>query len=535
MRGSTGHVRRGVEVLLPLGLGGIYALAVARMLQGRGSTPLLAAILLPLAAAPLLVLRRSPIPRPQGMVLGACATVTTALLAAAVISAVPLAALALPVLALAAIACARFPAAGVTAAFLVAGAFGSLAAFTPLSGQQVADLLLAGLWLGAIWGWVMSGRRRPAWVWPGIALLGFYLLLTAFEVLAADTLTMGFQSFRASAWYMAAALLVAYAPWSDAARARLLRGALLAIALIAGYAVMRWAVGPAGAERTQAEGVANNFLDGELRPVGSFVSTKQMAAWMAVAIPFAAGVAIAGRGRLRLIAAAALALAVLAMFAADVRAGPAAAVPGVVAVLLLYQLSQAFRGRRGPALPVAVALCIVLGGGAFALTLGGDNASQQRYGAILHPEQDSSYQARLFKWRTAIGDIERAPFGRGLGTSGDVQKRYGRFTNIGSIDVDNSYLKIAYEQGFFVMGLFAAALALLLVGLSRRAVVTLDPARAGPALAACGVLVAMAVLFGIGTYVEGLQVLGGWLLVGLGLSQFTGAVGDPGGGQASAE
>ncbi len=440
----------------------------------------------------------------------------------------PVIAIALPALALTAIACARFPAAGLTGVFLAAGTFGSLSAFTPLSGQQLGDLLMAGLWLAAIWGWTMSGRRRPAWLWPGVALLVAYVLLTAGEILTAQSTSTGLQSFRASAWYMAAALLIAYAPWSDAARARMLRSIMFALALVGGYATLRWAIGPAPQERAQAQQLLNNFLGGKLRPVGSFTSTKELASWMAMTIPFAAGMAVAGRGRTRLIAVAALGLSTLAMFAADVRAGPTAAVPGVIVVLVLYQLSQAFRGIRGPTLAIAVGATVLLGGGAFALTLGSNPDTGRRYQAILNPASDSSYQARLVKWRTAIRDIDTAPLGHGLGTTGRVEQRYGRFANIGSVDVDNSYLKIAFEQGFFVMGLFAAALLLLLIGLARRAVVTLEPARAGPALAACGTLVAMIVVFFVGNYVEGLPALGAWVLVGLGLSQFTGAVGEPG-------
>jgi hypothetical protein len=87
--------------------------------------------------------------------------------------------------------------------------------------------------------------------------------------------------------------------------------------------------------------------------------------------------------------------------------------------------------------------------------------------------------------------------------------------------VDNSYLKVAFEQGFVVTVFFMVAMVLLLVGLARRALVALEPARAGPAIAACGTLVAMLVLFFIGNYVEGFPVLAGWVMVALGVRQFT--------------
>ncbi len=429
---------------------------------------------------------------------------------------------AIPGIAVTAFLCARYPVVATIGAFLSAGAFGTLSAFTPLSGQKVADLLLLGLWLAAIWGWLLGGRRRAAWIWPGIVVLCFYIALTAAEIVAAPTITIGFQSFRASIWYAAAVPLLAYAPWSDATRRRMLRAAVAALTLVAAYATFRWAVGPAGEEREQARQIANNFLDGKLRPVGSFSTSKELAAWVAMTTPFAAGLAMAARGRLRLMAVAAAGLSVVAMLAADVRAGPSAAVPGVVAAIVLYQLSQAFRGHRGPTVAIAVAAAVLGGAGAFALTLGDKSDSGTRYHAILDPESDSSYQARLVKWRTALDDIDRAPFGHGLGTTGPVQVRYGEFRTIGSVDVDNSYLKIAFEQGFVVMALFVIAILMMLGGLARRALVSLDPARAGPAIAACGTLVSMLVLFFIGGYIEGLPVLGAWICVGLGVMQFTG-------------
>jgi hypothetical protein len=534
MRASLGHVRRRTDVVVALALAAVYALAIAQLLQGRFSATNLAVMLIPVAVAPLVVLRRTPLPRAQALALGGTSTVTAALIMALFIGSSPVIGVAIPVLAVTAVLCARFPAVAVSGVFLTAGAFGSIAAFTPGSGQQIADLLLAGMWLAAIWGWTVSGRQRPVWMWPGVALLAVYVLLSAAEILTAASATAGLQSFRASIWYLAAVLLVAYAPWGEGARARALRLVTLAIALIGGYATLRWAIGPAPQEREQAERILNNFLDKTLRPVGSFSTSKELAAWMAMTVPFAAGIAITSRGRMRLVATAALALSVVGMLAADVRAGPGAAVPGVAVVLLVYSLSQAFRGRRGPTIALAVAATVLGGAGAFALTLGDNNDSGRRYQAILDPASDASYQARLIKWRTAIADIDSKPLGHGLGTTGRVEKRYGEFRNIGSIDVDNSYLKIAYEQGFMVLALFALAMGLLLVGLARRAIVSLDPARAGPAIAACGTLTAMLVIFYVGDYVEGLPALGGWLLVGFGVSQFTGAVAGPDDDQASA-
>lgn len=533
MRASLGQLGRRTDAIVALGLASIYALAVARTLQGSGSGLMLAAVFMPLALAPLAVLRRTPLPRMQAVALAACSTITGALVMSLLIANAPAIGIAIPVLAVTAVACTRFPAVALTGAFLAAGTFGSISAFTPASGQQIVDLLLAGLWLAAIWGWTLRGQAHRVYVWPGVALLAAFVLLSAGYVLTAPTATAGLQSFRASIWYLAAVLLVAYAPWGDLARARALRLVTVAIGLIGGYAALRWAIGPAPQEREQAQQILNNFLDKSLRPVGSLATSKELAAWTAITIPFAAGMALTGRGRFRILASVALGLSVIGMLAADVRAGPASAVPGVAVVLGLYALSQAYRGRRGATVAVALAATAFGGAGAFALTLGDNNDSGRRYQAILDPTTDASYQARLIKWRTALKDIDAKPLGHGLGTTGTVQKRYGEFSTIGSVDVDNSYLKVAFEQGFFVLVLFGASMVLLLLGLARRGLVSLDPARAGPAIAACGTLTAMLIIFFVGGYIEGLPALGGWVLVGLGVSQFTAAPADGQEAQAS--
>ena len=108
--------------------------------------------------------------------------------------------------------------------------------------------------------------------------------------------------------------------------------------------------------------------------------------------------------------------------------------------------------------------------------------------------------------------------GRGLGTAGRTQQQRGRFYNIASFDVDNSYLKVGMEQGFFVMLFFGLAMAVLLAGLMLAAVRETVASRAALLIGAAGALTAMAILFYAGTYVEDLTALAGWILVGLGIS-----------------
>ena len=303
---------------------------------------------------------------------------------------------------------------------------------------------------------------------------------------------------------------------------RIAQGMLVVAGLVGAYATLRWIIGPSGDERELAERMPNNFLDGELRPIGSLTSTKELAAWCAIVSPFALGCALAFRGTWRWVAAAACALLILAMLAADVRAAAGGRRPG--APRSSWRCSPRRRpsraGRRPAWSTVAVMLALVGGVAAFAVTLGGKEESATRYANILTPERDPSVQARTFKWRTAIDDIEERPFGNGGGSAGRTQAQRGRFLSVGSIDIDNSYLKIAYEQGFAVMALFGAAFLLLVGGLARRAIVSTDRSRATLAIAACGTGVSMLVLFLAGDYVEGLPALAGWLLVGVGVGQF---------------
>jgi hypothetical protein len=72
-----------------------------------------------------------------------------------------------------------------------------------------------------------------------------------------------------------------------------------------------------------------------------------------------------------------------------------------------------------------------------------------------------------------------------------------------------------------IMLLYVLALVSLLVALARRASLISDPGRGFLAIAACGTLTAMLVLFYAGIYSEGAYISGAWLIVGLGVAQVT--------------
>lgn len=476
--------------------------------------------LVPFAAALVLLLTRaSPAVRLAigGSALGAFAT-----LWALVITFFPPAGLLPPMLAAAAVVARRFPGATVAAAFAITGSYGSLTAFVEFPAGEAIDVLLAGLWLAAVWGLLFTPRRAPVSIWPGAILVGLYVAGSLAQLFLAESVDIGIYWFRASIWYLAAALLVAYAPWSPDTRRRIVH-AVVAVALAVGaYATLRWIIGPAGAERDLALATQNNLLGEELRPIGSFPNAKELAGWCAIVAPFCLAYALVMRDGWRLVAAAACPLLIVGMLSADVRAAVTAVVPALAVVLVLFTFARSVQlSRKTSVGVVAVAALAILGTAAFAVTLGGKEDTGRRYSAIVQPGQDAAFQGRLHKWRTVLADLEGKPFGHGPGTAGRTQKRYGRFANAGSIDVDNSYLKVAYEQGFAVTVFLAIALLLLLAGLARRALAAASASRAAIGIGACGTFVAMLVVFASAELIEGLPALAGWMVVGLGLAQFT--------------
>ncbi len=436
----------------------------------------------------------------------------------------PLLVLVIPIMLISAKVAWRWPVPTVIAVFAGTGFFGTIGAYLHLSVPQLEDVFLTGLWLGALWAFLFRARERPLLLWPGIACALAYVAITLFQALGSESLDMAFRAARVSAWYMLAFLLVAIAPWSSPeARTRLARGFVVVAGLVGLYATYRWIFGQAGTEVDRSVAASTNEVlnSGDVRLFGSLITGKQLAFWAAMSIPFSLACALAFHGRWKLIAGAAVGLCGVAMFGADVRVAVVAAVPAILIVLALYQGSRAFTGLHLGSTLAATLIIALLAVGAFALTLGGESTTGQRYSVLLEsPTSDKAYQDRVFKWRTAVHDASEHPLGQGIGSSGEIQKRFGRYKNISNYDVDSSYLKVALEQGFGVMGLFIVALLLLTFGLGRRALMCRDPLHAALGIGATGTLIVMAVFFYAGTYVEGIPVLGAWLIVGLGSAGF---------------
>jgi O-antigen ligase len=382
-------------------------------------------------------------------------------------------------------------------------------------------VILVGLWLSVIWGYLIRGRDRPVWVWPGVVAVLLYIALTAFEMLMATDITYGFHAFRNVAWYMLAFLLVGYGLWQPGTRRLIFKGVILVALLVGAYASFRLAVGPAAQEYTLASAAdITNFLNGELRLVGSFPSGKALACWSAIMLSFCLAAALGTEGRWRLLSAVACAGCAVGLLGSQVRSAFVGVVVGVALVFLLFQFARGIQGLHLGVTTAALLAVALVGIGVFSFTGGQSEGSTQRYTLILTPTRDPAFQSRLVRWRTVLADIDRHPFGQGLGTAGRIQRERGRFTNISAIDIDNSYLGIAFEQGLGVLVLFLAATLMLLFGLARRALATPVRERAVVAIGACGALATYLAILPTGSYIEGFNTLAVWMIVGLGVSQF---------------
>jgi hypothetical protein len=443
-------------------------------------------------------------------------------LAISVITNRPLIAVAIPAIALGAIACVRRPAAAMVGVFLLSGMVNTIEAFTPIPTRPLADYLLFGLWAGVIGLYLWGGARRTFWLWPALAALIVYLLITLLEVFLVEPLGDGFDAFRAAAWYMAAVVLVAMAPLSRETHLRIVKGVVAVACLVGVYGLFRWIVGSSEREIIAAF-FAQPERAGQQRFFGSFHSPFQLAQWTATMIPFLLAVALSFTGRWRLLAMGAIGLMGVGLFASDVRTGLVAMAAGVAVVLALYLTSRAYPARLGVGL--AAVLVILVGGTAgYILTVGSSPERSERYSRLLNPTEDKAFTDRLETWREALDEMAKEPWGHGLGTAGGAAKRLEAGIEFGSVSsphLDSSFIKVGLEQGFAIMLLFGASLLFLLVGLAIRAARIRDPVRAALVIGGAGVLVSQAVLFFAGLYSEGLPVVAAWILVGLGVAQVT--------------
>jgi uncharacterized membrane protein len=119
-----------------------------------------------------------------------------------------------------------------------------------------------------------------------------------------------------------------------------------------------------------------------------------------------------------------------------------------------------------------------------------------------------------------LDSVEEHPFGRGLGTGGAPQLTAGETVELAEFNIDNTYLKIAYEQGLFTMLIFIVVVAGLLLSLALASLRTTSRQAAALGMGACGALASVLVSFYTGLFIESLPIVSAWIVVGLGLSCF---------------
>jgi uncharacterized membrane protein YhaH (DUF805 family) len=415
-------------------------------------------------------------------------------------------------------ACWRFPVAALSLALLAAAAQASVLAFTGFDVVRLVDLILIGLWVGLLVRVAIGARDRAVVLWPAVVACLGYIAITAVFAFTSEN-GLGELSFRASTWWMLAFLLVAYAGFDERTRRRLVQAVVATTALVAGYAVLRWLIGPADEEAAQAYEAAQglNVINGHLRLVGSFLTGHQLAFWAGVMAPFCLAIALVSRGRWRVLAAIAVVLCAFASFGSEARGPLAGMVVGAATVLVVYQLSVGLGRARTAVTVLAVSAVALVGGVAYAVTIDDPNG-RARYEQITDPTSDPAFAVRVVKWESAIAELEGHPFGFGLGSAGQLHEQAGRYQTVASQNLDNSYIKVAYEQGLIVLAYFIVTLLALLASIAVGAARTRDRGISGPAIGAAGALAAMMVSFYTGLYIEGLPAVCAWIVIGLGLA-----------------
>lgn len=423
--------------------------------------------------------------------------------------------LAVPALAVTAPLVWRWPSFALFLVAVFSASFGSLQAFWHFPVEKAIALILAGLWVASLCSLVF-GRSRPVRVSLGLWLLGAYLLITGVQVLTASDRVVAEYGAKDSAWFMLVVLLVAYAGWHRDVQERVAKG-LLVVAVGAGaYALYRVIAGPAVKEYLLMAQTIYNFVNGKLKPGGSFGSAQNMGTWMAAVVPFCFASMLSFHGRWRLVALLGLALCTTAAIESQLRIALVGIVAGLLAIIVLQQYA---RGQpRSGRLGITVG-ALALGAILITVLISTNHTSGHSYRALLHPTSSASFKARQYKWTQALNDLQTHPFGYGVGTASYAGQTKGQlYFAAGDTNVDNGFLRIALEQGLVIMGLFALALVAIVLALMRGAVRERRRAQSGILLGAAGTLVSFLVVMLAEDATYDPRSLPTWLIVGLGMA-----------------
>lgn len=452
----------------------------------------------------------------------AAIVVSGGLLLALVAAGAPRFTLALPALVVGTTIAIASPALMIASVLLVGGFIGTIIAFVGLPVDAFSAFVLLCLWFAVIYARLSGRVGGTTLLLPALIPLLLYALISVIQLLASGSLEFAVADFRLTVWYMLAVVLLAVAPWGRMTFRRIV-AAFVAVSLLVGlYALYRQITGPSLSEFLLArESVQREIFFAPVRFFGSFLSAFQLAAWCAIGLPALVAIGLAGRGTWRLAAFSAAVLYAYAIFVSEVRSGLVAAAAGVAIVLVLVLFSRAFTVQKVPVILIAVLALTIVGGAGYALVVPEANEGAERFERILSPTEDASFRQRIDRWELALDLIEERPFGYGLGTQGAVGQDENPEGRVGPINLDSAYLKVGIQQGSAVMVLFVAAQLALLAGLAHRSIRTRDRWRSALGIGACGVLVAQMILYVNGTYSEGVTALAAWILIGVGVAQFS--------------
>lgn len=376
-------------------------------------------------------------------------------------------------------------------------ASGFMLAHVGIATESAAQPLIFGLFLAAAWARLTRGAPPPVGR-AGLALLGVYLLVSSAMIISAQTLALGFASFREQMLYLLLVPAIALGPWTSDQRRRMLHGAIFVTFAAGLYAMLRYATGPDADEFAVAR-VTSHTVEGELVLFGSFASRQALCTWAAVIVPALVAIVPVLRPPTRAAAGVGLVCSVVAIPASETRIGLVAVGAGFFVVAALLAVTRIQRPETARALAVLLGLA-ALGSAAYGLTVTGDEARSGRLGAVLNPGEDFSFERRRAKWRQVVKAINERPIeGYGLGSAGITGRLRGRFVSIDEFQIDNGYLQLAYQQGWPAVVLFIAALLTLATGLTA-SLLRAPPGVAELRIAAIGALAAWMTLITAGGF-----------------------------------
>jgi O-antigen ligase len=418
---------------------------------------------------------------------------------------------------------ARDPALGFLGAVLLTGWEGVIKARFSIEGMPSSDALVAGavdlLLLGTTVNLLIAdhGRSlRTVWRRAGRAdrvvwmLVLAWLAISIFQIPESGHLTQGIKGFRLTQAYVPLVLagVVLFPTWGR--HQDLTKVTLWVFAVVAGYAALRAAIGPASWELHYAVARTPQALLGSVtRDIGSFSSPQELVGFLAPAGAFALIVGVLN-ARLRLLAWVTFALAAVAVVDSYVRVGLVALALGV-AVLAAVTIFGRGTPHRTKVAAFASLLVVVAGGYSLALVAGSASTfAHTRARGLADPLADASIQTRLHTWSRSLRVTVHHPLGTGLGTVGHATEVRHRTTY-----VDNTYLKVLQEQGvvgvLFIVGVLGSA---ILLG---RRLARAGPGREPVAVAALGGFVAFLTVCFLGEYIELPGKVVAWTMLGLGI------------------